>query len=134
MSDTPKSIPEVIKIFRSEFSALLTKFVIFDLTLDTASDNRDAGVDRPGVYVYWKAGLGVIKVGKSQSNARARALQHIRDNTKNVRLQMSGLANDSSCHLILFTVPNDGDIHWVLSLEYFLEKNLEPVIRSDRSG
>lgn len=103
--DTSKSIPEVIKIFRSEFSALSAKFAIHDLTLDTASGTRDADVDRPGVYVYWKADLGVIKVGKSQSNARARALQHIRDNTKNDRLQMSGLANDSSCHLILYYCP-----------------------------
>ena len=122
------SISEILEIFRSEFSPLLGKFTVHDLPLDAARDTKDAAVSRPGAYVYWNPEHGAIKVGKSQSNARKRALQHIDDNTKNERLQMSTLADDITCHLLLFTVPRDRDIHWILSLECFLEWRLKPVI------
>jgi hypothetical protein len=47
---------------------------------------------------------------------------------------MAALANDPSCHLVLFNISQDRDLHWILSLECFLEWNVEPVIRSVRSG
>ena len=125
---------EVLELFRSEFTPLLGKFVVHDLTLDAAPSNTDRSVNRPGVYVFWKEGYGVIKVGKSQHNSKARALEHIRDNTKNERLEMSVLANDPSCHLLLFNVPRDADLHWILGLEGFFEWNLKPIIPSGRTG
>ncbi len=125
---------DILDLFRGEFSPLLEKFAVHDLTLDAAPENTDTAVNRPGVYVFWKEGNGVIKVGKSQSNAKARALDHIRDNTKNGGLEMARLANDPSCHLLLFTVPRDNDLHWILSLEAFFEWKLKPAIPSARTG
>lgn len=128
------SLADVMDIFRDEFSPLLEKFAVHDLTVDLASEATGSDINRPGVYVYWKEPYGVIKVGKHQKNARTRALEHIRDNTKNEHLQMADLAHDSLCHILLFIVPRNEDIHWVLSLEAFLEWNLDPMIRAGRIG
>ncbi|MDE2148407.1 MAG: hypothetical protein KGJ55_00980 [Gammaproteobacteria bacterium] len=128
---------EIEAIFRSEFSPLLGKFRVHDLTLDNAPNEHGQEFNRPGVCVFWKqdAGVtGVIKVGRSLCNAKARALQHITDNTRNEHLQMATLKNDAECHLLLFTVPCDHDIHWVLSLEHFLERKLDLVIPANRNG
>ena len=115
-------------------AALENRFAIHDLTLDVASEATDADLNRPGVYVYWKEALGVIKVGKHQTNARVRSLEHIRDNTRNEHLQMADLAGDPLCHILLFTVPRNEDIYWLLSLEAFFEWNLQPAIRAGRVG
>lgn len=82
-------LSDVLEIVRSEFSPLLGKFAVYDLTLDSAPKNADGGVNKPGVYILWKECLGVIKVGKSQRNSKARALEHIRDNTRNEKLEMA---------------------------------------------
>ena len=127
-------LSQVGATFSSEFSFLTGKFKINDLTLDIAESHFTKLMNNPGVYVFWNEAYGVIKVGKSQSNAKLRALQHIRDNTRNDHVEMSSLKNDSKTHLILFNITILQDIHWILSLEYFMEKNLYPIIPSDRSG
>jgi len=58
----------------------------------------------------------------------------MRDNSKNEVFEMKSLKDDKSCHLLLFTVSRNEDIHWILSLEYFFEKNLHPLIKSGRNG
>ena len=47
---------------------------------------------------------------------------------------MKSLKGDSEARLILFNVQNSADIHWILGLEYFMEKKLDPEIPSGRSG
>ena len=128
------SLSKIKATFGSEYSSLLGKFSIHDLTLDVADADTSENVNKPGVYVYWKEEFGVIKVGKSQTNSRVRALQHIRDNSRNDKLEMKSLANDSCTHLILFNIILDKDIHWILGLEHFLEMNLKPLIPQGRVG
>jgi len=77
------SIPEIKEKFSSEFSILKSKFTIIELSISEALNNGTKEVNMPGIYVYWHPAHGVIKVGKSQSNSKKRALEHIRDNTNN---------------------------------------------------
>jgi hypothetical protein len=127
---------DILDVFRSEYCFLEKekRISILDLTLDIAITNNGEAVNKPGVYVFWKETLGVIKIGKSQSNSKIRALQHIRDNSKNDKVQMGDLNNDKSCHLFLFNVLSRDDIHWILGLEYFMEMKLNPLIPSTRNG
>lgn len=126
------SADEVEAIARAEFQQLLDRFQVQYLPLNLARADRSREVNAPGVYVYWSAQYGVIKVGKSESNSKTRALQHIRDHTRKNDLDMATLLGDSNTTLILFNLKSDSDMHWVLSLERFLEKNLDPYIQSHR--
>lgn len=128
------SAEEIVAIFKAEVSQLSEKFIINDLILESARTAKESSLTRPGVYIFWKADVGVIKVGKSETNARKRALEHLRDDTKNHKLSMSSLSTDPSCHLLLITVAEDKDRHWVSSLESFLERKLNPLIGSKRTG
>jgi len=126
---------ETISRFKHEFREFLKDiFVIHNLSLIEAKNESGVLVNCPGVYVHWRADLGVIKVGKSQSNAKSRAFEHLRDNTRNKSFEMKTLKNDSDARLLLFNVPKDEDIHWILSAEAFLEKALDPLIPSGRIG
>ena len=90
---------------------------------------------RPGVYVYLK-GEQVIKVGKSQTNSFKRSLEHIRDNTssKDGVIQMRDFGTMEDVLIVLINVKDQQDDHWVSSLEYYLEKELNPLIKSGRRG
>lgn len=127
---------DILDVFRSEYFFLEKekRIVVIDLTLDIAETDNGEAVNKPGVYVFWKETSGVIKVGKSQSNSKARALQHIRDNSKNDKIQMADLNDDKSCHVLLFNVLSHDDIHWILGLEYFMETRLDPKIPATRNG
>jgi hypothetical protein len=126
---------DIEQAFRREFGPLANKFVIDRITLDQAEACERRSVDRAGVYVFWKAEWGVIKVGKHLVNARTRALQHVEDNTRNDRLEMKTLRGDPSCYLLIFGIRNNDDAHWIASLECYLEKlDPRPVIPSRRSG
>jgi hypothetical protein len=123
---------EVQAIAKAEFQQILDRFQIQQLSLDKASADRRSEVNAPGVYVYWNAQYGVIKVGKSESNSKSRALQHIRDHTRENELDMASLSGDPNTCLILFNLKLERDIHWLCSLERFLENNLDPYIHSGR--
>lgn len=125
---------EVILLFESEFGFLKDRFTVQDLALQDAKINQEISVNSPGIYVHWRQDLGVIKVGKSQSNSKKRALEHIKDNTKNSAFEMRCLNDDENARLILFNILNKGSTHWLLSLEAFLDWNSDPVIRSARIG
>ena len=60
---------EVVGIFETEFAPIREKFSVYDLSLSEARQNSESAINSPGVYVYWRQDLGVIKVGKSQSNS-----------------------------------------------------------------
>jgi len=105
-----------------------------DLSVVEAKSNLDPSSNRPGIYVYWHPKHHVILVGKSQSNSRKRALQHISDNSRNDIVAMSELAGDENLRLLLFNVAEDKSKHWVLALEAFFEWNIEPVIKAWRIG
>jgi len=129
-----KSTMEIKNIFTNEFLPIKSKFNVFELCIDDAMNNDSKEVNRPGIYVYWHPKHGVIKVGKSQSNSKKRALQHIRDNTHNEEINMSSLPSEQEAKLLLFNIHDDKDLHWVLSLEAFLEWNTSPKIKAGRIG
>jgi hypothetical protein len=74
---------DVLALFEREFSFVKDKFSVHTIPLKEVLENNEAQVNFAGIYVHWRRDLGVIKVGKSQSNSKKRALEHIRDNTKN---------------------------------------------------
>lgn len=128
------SLEAVNSLFESEYGFLKDKFIIHDISLQDAKANQEISVNSPGIYVHWRKDLGVIKVGKSQSNSKKRALEHIKDNTKSSEFEMRSLNDDENARLILFNILNKANTHWLLSLEAFLDWNSEPVIRSARIG
>lgn len=123
----------VIKTFLSEFEPIVHKFVVLQETAVTASESTKAFVWHPGVYV-WVKDNQVIKVGRHLENARKRALEHIRDNTRLGDLQMVNFENDPEAILLPFNVVNPKDFHWVAALEMFMETTLTPAIPGKRMG
>lgn len=117
---------QIIERFRAEFGGLAELFNVIILSYAEAASISDPLVTRPGVYVHFDRG-GVVKVGRSFSNARKRALEHVRDNTGG---SMASLGSDASDRLVLFTVAED--LHWVAALEVYFERTLNPSVRSRR--
>jgi len=120
----------VVEIFKKEFDSVCEKFFIYDLALNEAASCAEEHVWKPGVYVFWRP-AGVVKVGRHLTNARKRALEHIRDNTGG---SMAELADDPDARLILFTLKDPENMHWAAAVEIFLERELKPEIRSGRLG
>lgn len=69
-------IQEIIDHFRAEFQPHDSKFEVFVLTVEEARKSDSENIWKPGVYV-WFAQNEVIKVGRSFTNTRKRALEHI---------------------------------------------------------
>lgn len=125
---------EVKATFAKEFAPIKDKFLVHDLPLADAEHDSTPEVNSPGVYVHWHPQLGVVKVGKAQDNSKSRAFEHYRDGTKNQYCDMRTLRSDSNTRLILFNVRATSDVHWVLSVEAYLERALHPLIRAGRIG
>jgi len=105
------NIDEIEAIVRAEFREILDRFKILHLPLNLASTDRRPEINAPGVYVYFNTQYGVIKVGKSESNSKRRALQHIRDHTRGKDLDMATLSGDPNTLLILFNLKSNRDMH-----------------------
>ena len=129
-----KSLEDVKEMFHNEFSPMDKKFIINELNIADALNNGDDDVNKPGIYIFWTPEDGVIKVGKSHSNSKKRALEHIRDNTHNKDINMCDLPNNKEAKLLLFNIINDIDLHWLLSLEAYMEWNINPKIKAGRIG
>ena len=127
---------EVILLFEQEFFPIRDKFIkpIINIQLKAAGENKAVSVNEAGIYIHWRSDLGVIKVGKSQVNSKKRALEHITDNTHNSHFEMRHLQDDENARLILFNISDKKDIHWLLSVEAFMEWNSNPLIPSKRIG
>jgi hypothetical protein len=123
----------VTRTFEREFWPIAGRFDIMVLRGPEAWTSQDPRVARPGVYV-WGDGAGVIKVGRHFTNARKRALEHVRDDTgAGTDLGMARLEADPNAVLILLTV-EAADMHWVAAAEVYLEMKLEPGVRSKRTA
>lgn len=123
---------DVIAIFESEFSSIMGKFAVYDITLEQVADFWAPYLYKPGVYVFWSETDGVIKVGRHLTNSIKRAQEHIRDDTNKIMKQLDG---DPNIHLLLFNVKIFENRHWVAAVEIFLELNLKPIkIPSNRIG
>lgn len=122
---------KILDAFRKEFGAIADRFEIHGpLTVDEARNNQTPGIWHLGVYVWFKD-VGVLKVGRHLTNARKRALEHIRDDTGGIMKELGG---NQSSRLLLFTVRSPEDYHWPAAVEIYLEKVLKPKIRSKRTG
>ncbi len=128
------TLSDVKDKFVNEFAPLVNKFNIHELKIKDAINNSSNEVNCPGIYVFWNPEHSVIKVGKSQSNSKKRSLQHIQDNTNKGDINMSALADDDKAVLMLFNIISDKDLHWLLSLEAFMEWNTNPSIPAGRIG
>ena len=127
-------IDKIELAFYKEFCFIKDKFRLIPLTINKAETSEEEFVYHPGVYVFWKD-ENIIKVGRHLTNSRKRALEHIRDNTRNEKFQMNQLSEDNcNCGLVLINCKNPEDYHWSAAIEIFLEKVLNPVIKSKRTG
>ncbi len=117
---------EITVLIEKELGSHSERFSLIDLTVPQARQPHGKS-DRPGVYIFWKNSQ-VIKVGRHLTNVRKRSLEHIRDNTGN---KMAALKDDNECHILLYTLEPSDD-HWAATLEMFLEKKLNPAIKSNR--
>ena len=75
-------VNKIIEEFNNEFGFMTDKFNVIPLTIDEAGKAEELNVALPGFYVFWNEG-DIVKVGRHFVNSRKRALEHIRDNTKN---------------------------------------------------
>lgn len=125
---------EVAPFFEQEFSFVRDRFSVHNIPLIAARENHETAVNSPGIYIHWRSDVGVIKVGKSHTNSKKRALEHIQDKTKNNQFEMKDLEKDKEARLILFNVRDKKDVHWLLSLEAFMDWNSNPLIPSGRIG
>ncbi len=135
MAKAPMTIDYVINTFRSEFAPIMGKFVVTVLEKDRW-DAKEDYIWHPGVYVWYHLKeKRVMKVGRALDNARKRALQHTGDdNTHNETYSMKELAGSDQLALILFSIGDPKDYHWVAAVEIYLENALEPAIKSNRQG
>lgn len=127
------TVQEIKHAFKTEFGSISEKFDIIEENLSNLGNSKKEHIYYSGVYVFYLEGE-VIKVGRYLTNSRKRALQHIRDNTKNESFEMKTLAENRNAKVLLFNLKNTDDYHWAASVEIYLEKKLNPVIRSKRQG
>lgn len=126
--------PQDIKqIFNSEFSFITDKFVIIEEILPNLKNSTKDYIYHPGVYIFLFDSK-VIKVGRHLTNSRKRALEHIKAETQKDDFNMKSLENNPNCKVILINLKSIEDYHWAASLEIFLEKKLNPQIKSKRQG
>jgi len=134
-------IDEVIEVFKTEFKPILNKFKIirvlrgkpFNIENIREAKDEDNLIWHPGVYVFYGDGK-VWKIGRHLTNSRKRATEHISFNTQTQEYNIKNLENISGAELILFNIIDLKDSHWVAAVEIYLEKELQPLIPSKRTG
>jgi hypothetical protein len=126
-------VNKITNIFNAEFGIINEKFVFLQMKITEANESTQDFVLHPGVYVFWE-GNKIIKVGRSLENSRKRALEHIRDNTRNLSLNMGDEKFQKKGNLFLINCIIPEDLHWVAAIEIYLEKQLYPEIQSKRLG
>lgn len=122
---------QVIKRFNAEFYTVSDKFCFFNLSVGEARTSSKVGVWHPGVYVWAHEVDGILRVGRSLSNSRKRALEHIADNTGG---DMTAYGDSHYTRLYLFNVVKVEDYHWAAALEIYFENCLSPKLKAGRQG
>lgn len=122
---------DIIRKFKDEFSMIETKFIIIEEKIVDLVSSVRKFIYHPGVYIYHLNGE-IIKVGRHLTNSRKRALEHIVSNTKNEKLEMKDLIDNPNCKVTLLNVKDPQDYHWVAAVEIYMEKVLNPIIKSKR--
>lgn len=134
--------------FQEEFQQIANKFTVLELQLyrdgikkemselskEALPSKEENLIWHPGVYVFI-GGDTVYKVGSSLNNSRKRALEHFTDNTQKDGISIHDIYQHQDACILLFNIIHfDEDSHWILALEAFLEKKLQPKIRSGSIG
>lgn len=131
------TVENIIQSVHAEFGDKAELFDHIVLRMDELHGTEFERTKFPGVYVFVHDEFGCVKVGKSQSNASKRALQHCgTDNTssKDKTIEMSQFLNSDKTHLLIFALNRSDSMHWVLALENYLESTHSPKIPSKRNG
>lgn len=130
--------PHVEKIIQSvndEFGNKAELFVPILVRMDRREGPEFDKTKRAGVYIFIGEDGKCLKIGKSHQNASKRALEHCWDKTtsKDGKICMADHLNNGKTHMLVFALQGESK-HWLLALEYFLEKKFEPRIPSIRNG
>jgi len=137
-------VEEVVKQFKNEFNPILKKFKIIKVLNGQKMDSKLISeakyifknkniIAHPGVYVFY-GNDNVYRIGRHLINSRLRVLQHIKDNTRNKDHKITDIKNHKDAEIILFNVIDRNDAHWVAAVEIYLERVLNPLIKSKRTG
>jgi hypothetical protein len=133
---TSPRIESIIQSVHNEFGFKEGLFEPIAIRMDALDCAEFEATKVAGVYVFVHDDIGCIKVGKSQSNASKRALQHCgSDNTtsKDGKVRMAELDRGKTS-LLIFALRKEDSTHWLLALEHYLEKTSNPRISSQRNG
>jgi hypothetical protein len=128
-------VEDIIQSVDDEFGSRAELFVPILVRMDRRKGPEFDATKCAGVYVFIDEDGRYLKVGKSHTNASKRALEHCRDNTtsKDGKIRMADHHDSDKTHMLVFALQDESK-HWVLALEYFLEKKFEPRIPSVRNG
>jgi hypothetical protein len=129
-------VEDIVRSVQDEFGSKAELFKHVVVRMDSLNCPDFEATKSPGVYIIIHEDCGCLKVGKSQSNASKRALEHFRDNTssKDKTVQMAQLRQSDKTHMLVFALQQQHSMHWVLALEHYLENTLKPRIASIRNG
>jgi hypothetical protein len=128
-------VETIIQSVDNEFGSKAELFKPILVRMDRQEGDEFEATKCAGVYVFIYEDGTCLKVGKSLRNASKRALEHCRDNTssKDGTVRMADLRHSDKTHMLVFALQGESR-HWVLALEYYLEKNFNPRIPSHRNG
>jgi len=124
-------VETIVESVHVEFGSKAELFQPILVRLDALDGPEFDATKFAGVYVFIHEEYGCLKVGKSNSNASKRALEHLRDNThsKDGAIQMAELRSSDKTYMLIFALEKEDYIHWVLALEHYLEKALRKTLR-----
>ncbi len=131
----------IVQYVDDEFGSKAELFTPIVVRMNARQGAEFEKTKSPGVYVFIDENGDSLKVGKNHLNASKRALEHCKDDThsKDGTIHMADRDNEKT-YLLVFALQKDDSLeehyslHWVLALEYFLEKKLKPKIPSLRNG
>ena len=136
---------QILEHFDQEFGFIKDKFEIMDLLangspldyktiefLKLPSEENNI-VWHPGVYVFIGNNT-VYRVGVSMRNSRSRVMEHIAVQTSQNEHCVLDINQFDDRSILLINVKNQEDRHWLLSLETYLEKKLNPLIKAKGIG
>src|ERR1035437_7571605 len=129
-------VEDIVQAVYKEFGSIAELFMPIVVRMDSRECEEFQATKSPGVYVYIYEDGSCLKVGKSHLNASKRALEHCRDNTSSDdgAIQMKNLRESDKAYMLVFALQQPKSLHWVLALEYYLEKNQMLQIPSKRNG
>ena len=137
MSETVSSrVNTIVQYVDDEFGSKAELFTPIVVRMNARQVAEFEKTKSPGVYVFIDENGRCLKVGKNHLNASKRALEHCKDNTssKDGTIHMADRFNSEKTYMLVFALQECNSLHWVLALEYYLEKKLNPKILSQRNG